>query len=291
MAMLPKRAAERLRKQVPMFQNIRHHAVLLITCVFMLVILAFWVATPLLIPWYTKKPIGPGEFGDMFGAVNALFSGFAFLGIVVAIFLQKNELELQRAELEQTRGELAGQREQLELQNATFQQQSFDNKFFQMLALHRSIVEGIDMDYGGTKKTGRDCFVAYYRDLEDHIRHHIVVGLPNEKARWAVAYNSIYGSHQHDLGHYFRDLYHIIKYIDRSSVDDRRFYTNLVRAQLSSHELLLLFYNCSVGLGQEKFKPLVEKYGLLKNMPKDQLQDASHADWFDATAYKGTPTA
>ncbi len=47
-----------------------------------------------------------GMFGDMFGAVNALFSGLAFAGIIYAIFLQHRELELQRNELELTRKEL-----------------------------------------------------------------------------------------------------------------------------------------------------------------------------------------
>lgn len=48
-----------------------------------------------------------GTFGDMFGAVNALFSGLAFAGIIITIFLQSNELSLQRQELKETREELA----------------------------------------------------------------------------------------------------------------------------------------------------------------------------------------
>lgn len=47
-----------------------------------------------------------GTFGDMFGAVNALFSGLAFCGVIYAIFLQRKELELQREELTLTRKEL-----------------------------------------------------------------------------------------------------------------------------------------------------------------------------------------
>ena len=47
-----------------------------------------------------------GQFGDMFGAVNTLFSGLAFAGVIYAIFLQRNELELQRDELRLTRTEL-----------------------------------------------------------------------------------------------------------------------------------------------------------------------------------------
>lgn len=47
-----------------------------------------------------------GQFGDMFGGINALFSGLAFLGVIYAVILQRKELELQRKELELTRNEL-----------------------------------------------------------------------------------------------------------------------------------------------------------------------------------------
>ena len=47
-----------------------------------------------------------GSFGDMFGAVNTLFSGLALAGVVYAILLQRRELALQREELSMTRGEL-----------------------------------------------------------------------------------------------------------------------------------------------------------------------------------------
>lgn len=50
-----------------------------------------------------------GAFGDMFGAVNALFSGLALAGVVIAIFMQKEELSLQREELKLTREEMKRQ--------------------------------------------------------------------------------------------------------------------------------------------------------------------------------------
>jgi hypothetical protein len=51
--------------------------------------------------WSTR-----GQFGDMFGAANATFSGLAFAGLIYAILLQREDLALQRAELELTRQEL-----------------------------------------------------------------------------------------------------------------------------------------------------------------------------------------
>lgn len=44
-----------------------------------------------------------GTYGDSFGAVNALFSGLAFAGVIVALYLQTTELRLQREEMEEAR--------------------------------------------------------------------------------------------------------------------------------------------------------------------------------------------
>ena len=40
-----------------------------------------------------------GLFGDMFGGINSLFSGLAFVGVIFAILMQRIELRLQREEL------------------------------------------------------------------------------------------------------------------------------------------------------------------------------------------------
>ena len=69
-------------------------------------ILIIWVATGYLV--YSWLPDWPtrGQFGDVFGTVNALFSGLAFTGLIYTVFLQREELSLQRTELELTRQEL-----------------------------------------------------------------------------------------------------------------------------------------------------------------------------------------
>src|SRR5262245_27407764 len=59
-----------------------------------------------LVSCFYPKISDRSNFGEMFGGINALFSGFAFLGVIYTILLQKEELQLQRKELEQTREEL-----------------------------------------------------------------------------------------------------------------------------------------------------------------------------------------
>lgn len=41
-----------------------------------------------------------GQFGDQFGAVNALFSGLAFAGLIITILQQRKGWYYQRKELE-----------------------------------------------------------------------------------------------------------------------------------------------------------------------------------------------
>lgn len=69
-------------------------------------VVGLWTATPLVVPLVADRPHGPGEFGDLFGSVNALFSGLALAGLIYAILLQREELSLQRQELQLTRDEL-----------------------------------------------------------------------------------------------------------------------------------------------------------------------------------------
>jgi hypothetical protein len=53
-------------------------------------IIVLFVVGIWLISWFLLKDLPDrGTFGDMFGAVNALFSGLAFAGVIYAIILQR----------------------------------------------------------------------------------------------------------------------------------------------------------------------------------------------------------
>jgi len=80
----------------------KKHIILVVVCVFIAWVV-FGIVSPILV---AKDWDGRGAFGDMFGGINALFSGLAFAGVVIAILLQKEELSLQRLELSETRIEL-----------------------------------------------------------------------------------------------------------------------------------------------------------------------------------------
>lgn len=70
------------------------------------IILLLWIGSYFIINYYYPDPQKSGTVGDTFGAINALFSGLAFCGIIYTILLQRKELRLQREELVHTREEL-----------------------------------------------------------------------------------------------------------------------------------------------------------------------------------------
>jgi Putative phage abortive infection protein len=253
------------------------------------VILLIWVGY-----YYFQSPL---DKDSPFDRLNTLFSGLAFWGLVFAILLQKSELALQRNELELTRREVRGQKEQLEAQNRTLKQQRFENTFFSLLNLFNSIVNSIEItrsrmvgEAPETLASGRDCFATFSREFGHNYstqrKEHSDRG---ERILCVTAYEEFVGHRQALVGHYFRTLYNIVKFIATSEVENKQTYINILRAQLSSSELTLLFYNCISKYGSEKFKPLVERFGLLENMDFSSLLDPKHRELFNERAFHSPP--
>lgn len=231
-----------------------------------------------------------GSVASLWALAGLFFIYVAFLGQKQQLLNQQLELMYSQLEVKYTRLELAGQKEELKIQNDTLIKQRFENTFFHLLEGHNDIVNGIDIvrKRNGSYETiseGRDCFKTFYQSFQEMIRN-------NNNLQSALGeYHKFYEDHQSDLGHYFRNLYHIIKFIDKSKEinDQKKFvYSNLVRALLSSYELSLLFYNSLSTHGVEKFKPLLEKYSLLKNISKDTITHKEHLNSYDELAYSSS---
>lgn len=70
------------------------------------IMLVLWIITGAGVFWLNNDWMTRGQFGDMFGAANALFSSLAFGVLIYSMWLQRLELELQREELRETKQEL-----------------------------------------------------------------------------------------------------------------------------------------------------------------------------------------
>lgn len=247
---------------------------------------------------YDKNEFGLNLLGDFLGgsvasvwALAGLFLIYvAFLGQKQQLLNQQLEIMYSQLEVKYTRLELAGQKEQMILQNKTLLNQKFENTFFQLLTLSSNIVNSLDLRKGSTKAiiaTGRDCFESFYKSLTSKTRTIIGqnTGLVSSTIPQVVrAYDDVYNQNKADLSHYFRTIYHIFKFIDDSNIDNKKRYISIARAQLSSYEQVILFYNCLHRNGLKRFKPLIEKHAILKNIDEDLILSPSHLEEYKPSA-------
>lgn len=267
-----------------------------------------------------------GQFGDKFGAINALFSGFAFAGIIFTIYLQRIDLRKTREAMSHDR---------------------FDNTFFQLLQVHIAITEKINIGNGA--HMGRQAFERFneyfkvcdtdfhtfcalqklsdtqilqiknsiaetitkanYPELEDHDIANIQVTLESTKSTFdsflhsnlqmheekvVAAYTKCCTQYIDNFSHYFRNLYHILKFIDESTLiseEEKTSYGRFVRSQLSQVELVTLFYNSisqitlpgreKMELGFPKMGALIKRFDLLQNLSPRSLIHPIHQEIFD----------
>lgn len=94
-----------------------------------------------------------------------------------------------------------------------------------------------------------------------------------EKDKKLFVFYTHFEGHIHKLGHYFRHLYQLVKFIDEypSSIisDEEKYkYIRLIRSQLSNYEQLLIYYNSFSKFGQSWNKNnYFIKYRIIKNVP------------------------
>lgn len=89
--------------------------------------------------------------------------------------------------------------------------------------------------------------------------------------RTKVLYYLPFNGHTARLGHFYRHLYQTVKYIveqdeDLIDFDAKYSYVKMLRAQLSNHEQLLLYYN-SAAWFHDEWKLYFTDYRLIKNIP------------------------
>jgi len=115
-----------------------------------------------------------------------------------------------------------------------------------------------------------------YRDASDTLASPLLSGgerISWEKFRRKVTRLSYcpFDGHQSRLGHYYRHLYHTIKYVDTHAPENTEHeYGAIVRAQLTNHEQALLCLNALSKVGEEWIKTeLLTYYAMIKNIPQD----------------------
>jgi len=247
-------------------------------------ILIIWSLSGLIILSLSDKGLSIGDrgtFGDMFGAVNALFSGVALAGVIFTILQQKEELELQRKELSDTRKEF-------ERQNETLRFQRFENTFFQILNLHHTLVQrvrGVEIEVDGAAAL-YEIARRTLRRMEEEIKQHKHYSNPERRATrfehldeevseqsLSASTGSVYKEQQRLIGQFLSNIIASLEVIDQTPLiteqTEKQYYANIFKVQLSESELRILFYFCFGADKIRKSKGLFDKYNLFESIIDD----------------------
>ncbi len=235
-----------------------------------LVVLCSWIAVrdAGISDWTDKNLMTRGQFGDSFGELGALFAGLALVAASLAACFQWIAMREEHT-------------------SAT--EEAFESRFFQLIGSLQTAVNetrvGIE-GYVGRQSIRKIAWWFVVDHLKDRRRAEAGADLPLDERRADINdwFKLFYNGVQKDgeeievrygdlLGHIFRLVYHILRFIEDSTVDqeEKHSYANILRAHLSNPELVLLFYNCLSDYGYKKHFPLVEKYNMFKNMNRLSL--------------------
>lgn len=246
-----------------------------------------------------------GAMGDYFGGMlNPTFALLGLFALLKTIRIQSEELrtsnkalEYSNEELQLTRTEAHLSREALQEQSNSIKLQNFENTFFNMINLHNEIIQGIkfttvnyifksdlndSIDFEITFKVEENAFankdldsicinlkkfLNTYNTLENYMKEINYKNLSNinQANMTNDLYLLFYNVHDQYVGTYFRNIYQILKVISKKGINEK-FYSNILRAQLSNHELEFLFYHCASQIGNTEFIILLIKFEFLEHL-------------------------
>lgn len=157
-------------------------------------------------------------------------------------------------------------------QDAVAKFQQFETTFFNLLEQQQMLREQLGVVIGDNEFQGLSYLKRLREDLSDalsYLNYMTDEITADNKVLLKNVVNQLYldfflpnVSH---LGHYFRHIYHILKYVDDSHIPEVKGYVDILQAQLSNDELYLLAINGISNYGRRKMLPLMDKYSLLEN--------------------------
>lgn len=208
---------------------------------------------------------GPEEFawfGDYVGGVIGTIS--ALIGIVFLYRTYKIQLDISSS------------------QERIQQRQQFEDTFFSLLGQQRNIIANIKGKFpiGNGQSFEERTSYEYVSQLRNDLANQLQVlnfesnaladGKINIlKIRVNEIYSNFFLAHAAQLGHYFRHLYHLLKFIQTERKLDKQKYFDLVQAQMSYDELYLIAINGISNYGRKKLLPLLNDYSFLENLAID----------------------
>lgn len=201
-----------------------------------------------------------GTFGDSYGSLNTLFTGFAFSGLIISIFIQLLELRQTRKELSGQKQALLGQQEEFKKQTQILanqqkiidsqfietQKQNFVNQFYSLLEQRNNLLKNLTLQH-------RDKSFIGIRVLTEYVAHFREIRIkfdPNTHDKkffsdeWDSFHRINFGNFDYQVINYFkfyRMFFHIINNSTAISESEKMLYKNMVKNFISTDDVVLGF--------------------------------------------------
>lgn len=222
-----------------------------------------------------------GTIGDYFGGlINPLLGFVSFCALLYTIRIQMKSLDKQSEELELTREELRATKEELarsalaqEHSSAIFRQQQFETTFFSLVnQLNKEIDKFSDCNSDNKiDQSEHNRFIEYIKSkvylFENEDEEYSEYPIDNVKDTFENHLNSL----EKDM-YYFSSsvvksqgiLKIILALVESSDVQNKKFYVNIVKSNLSKEMLYMI---AIMGYENNDLRDWIEEYHLLEFMP------------------------
>lgn len=249
-----------------------------------------WTIEGLLSPQNSSEPMSKfeeigskyGTFGDSYGSLNTLFTGFAFSGLIISIFIQLLELRQTRKELSGQKTALLGQQEEFQKQTQILEnqqklidnqfketrKQNFINEFYGLLKQRNIILNSIslykeDSKYSGLRVISElsNKFQDILEDLEDENNNKKYF---EEKLDDEIF--NLFGYYDYQISGLFKFYITIIDTINTSDSiqeKEKEKYINIIKKLIGVDEKIVLMW---YGIHYNQIKNICNKYSLLNGI-------------------------
>lgn len=196
-----------------------------------------------------------GTYGDFVGGLtNPIIGMVGFIALMFTITLQIR-------------------------QNKQTSEQSYESSIFNLINLQNNIID--NLEYRDNNKRAAFRKFLYDKEIDFNGIDKNTIMRPHHSYSLARISYEWFNNHSNEIfGHYFRNLYTILKAIDEmpERFERKKYYSRIVRAQLSMNELTVLFLNCLPEVCDNgRFAELLIKYQMLEHLKITSISKPSSA--------------
>ena len=229
---------------------------------------------------YWKQIDNPGVFGDMFGFLNTLFAGLAFVGLFFNLKFNAQQLATQQEELKIAQDAAERQKQELMEQGKSLKSQQFESNYFRILEMLLSMTNSLYLSihhFAGREADYKGQMVFKGLREEIDLRHANEVRHADAKNDFKTAvthFNGVYATYgEAILSPRFKLIELLLVTIRDAKMANHDFYLRPLTAMLTQNELVLLSYFSAsnhVDESWKEFVELIEEFKLIENLPLSQ---------------------